>query len=516
MIIEMKDKRVSNLTGDAICRLPLERDVLPKYLMARRWYASKEGPAPSVTIEKFVRIPDVPEATVLILGVKAVKGPVKSYLFPIRTIWQSERPRTDVVCQLSVGPAIGWLVDGFGDDQFVRALLEGIRRAEGSPRIADGLVFCRSPSLNPDTSFAQSEIGRPGAEQSNTSVTAGEVMLKAFRKLEAGVHPELEMGKYLTETAGFTNVPSLLGSIEYVRPSTGVRTALCVLQSLIRNGKDGWQYVMERFKRPSKGGATGESEHELVILARKLGKRTAELHQAFGRATDNPDFKAEPISQDGLSQWELNLQSSISSVSESVASVLHQSGDADSVLAKSLVARKAELAAHVRALFPRSTKAKRTRLHGDFHLGQTVVTKEDVFIVDFEGEPLRSLAERRAKSLPMRDVAGMLRSLEYASAAAARDTELDAEASLAVQQLTSRMQWAFLMVYSETIAGCASFPEDLTQADNFLELCLIDKALYEVQYEIANRPAWINIPIAGLLAAMDGRTHSFGQRQFLG
>ena len=107
MIIEMKDKRVSNLTGDAICRLPLERDVLPKYLMARRWYASKEGPAPSVTIEKFVRIPDVPEATVLILGVKAVKGAVKSYLFPIRTIWQSERPRTDVVCHLSVGPAIG-------------------------------------------------------------------------------------------------------------------------------------------------------------------------------------------------------------------------------------------------------------------------------------------------------------------------------------------------------------------------------------------------------------------------
>jgi maltose alpha-D-glucosyltransferase / alpha-amylase len=208
MIIEMKDKRVSNLTGDAIYRLPLERDVLPKYLMARRWYASKEDPAPSVTIENSVPIPDLPEATLLILSVKAIKGAVKSYLFPIRTIWQSERPQTDVVCQLRVGPAIGWLVDGFGDNQFVRALLEGIRRAEGSRRTADGLVFCRSPSLNPDSSFTKSEIGRPGAEQSNTSITAGEVILKAFRKLEAGVHPELEMGKYLTETAGFTNVPS--------------------------------------------------------------------------------------------------------------------------------------------------------------------------------------------------------------------------------------------------------------------------------------------------------------------
>jgi trehalose synthase-fused probable maltokinase len=510
VIIEMKDKQVSNLTYDAICRVPFERDVLAQFLMARRWYASKEDIAPAVTIEKSIPIPDLPEAMVLILSVKAKKETGKSYLFPIQTIWECARPQTGVVCELRTGAVTGWLIDGFSDDRFVRALLEGIRRADGPSEIADGFVFSRSLTLDPRSIFAQSDIGRSGAEQSNTSVTAGEVILKAFRKLEPGAHPELEVGKYLTEVAGFRNVPKLLGSIEYVSRSTGSRTALCVLQSLIRNGKDGWEYVTEHLKRLSNEGATRrDGEHELINLAGNLGKRTAELHQAFGAATGNPDFAPEPISEDWLSQWERGLLSSVSSVIENLASRVHSYSDADGALANSLVAQRAELETRIRALFPKSTKAKRTRLHGDFHLGQTIITQTDVFIVDFEGEPMRPLTERRGKFLPLRDVAGMLRSLEYASAAATRETELPPESSSTLQQLTSRMQSRFLLAYAEAIAGCGSFPEDLTQADDFLALCLIEKALYEVQYEIANRPTWIGIPIAGLFDAMSPTRHSF-------
>jgi trehalose synthase-fused probable maltokinase len=509
MIIEMKDKRVSNVTSDGIFRLPLERDVLPRYLRACRWYASKDDAAPSVTVEKSLTISDLPDAKVLILGVKTNEA-AKRYLFPIRAIWECERPQTGVVCELRAGPAAGWLIDAFSDDQFVRVLLEGIRRTKCSSATVASLVFCRSQAFDPGCSFAQSDIKRSGAEQSNTSVTAGEAILKAFRQIEPGVHPELEMGRYLTETAGFGHVPKLLGSIEFVCPSTGSRTALCVLQSLIRDGKDGWEYVTAHLKKMRAEDRAGQgSAHELMSLAGKLGKRTAELHQAFGAATSNPAFEPEPASEDWLLQWKGSLLSSVSSVLGNVADRMNNFAGADSVIAKSLVARNGELTARVRARLPRSTKAKLTRLHGDFHLGQSLVTQGDVFIVDFEGEPMRPLAERRSKHLPLRDVAGMLRSLEYASATAAQDAELTEEETSTVQELSCRMQSSFLLAYSQAIAGCVSFPQDLTQADDLLELCLIEKALYEVQYEMANRPDWIKMPMAGLLAVMDGRRHSF-------
>jgi maltose alpha-D-glucosyltransferase/alpha-amylase len=195
-----------------------------------------------------------------------------------------------------------------------------------------------------------------------------------------------------------------------------------------------------------------------------------------------------------------------------VANRVNSLSDADRALGNSLVAKKADLASRIKALFPRSTKAKRTRLHGDLHLGQTLITQGDVYIVDFEGEPMRPLTERRGKFLPLRDVAGMLRSFEYASAAATRDTKLSAESSSTFQRLTSRLKAGFLLAYAEAIVGCVSFPEDTKQADNFLELCLIEKALYEVRYEIANRPAWVDIPVAGLLAAIDGKTRYFGHK----
>ena len=318
------------------------------------------------------------------------------------------------------------------------------------------------------------------------------------------------MGRYLTEKTRFRNVPKLLGSIEYVCPSAGSRTALCVLQGLIENAKDGWQHVTNHLKRLNDGAPAGrQSEHGLVLLAQQLGKRTAELHQALGAATDNPDFESEPASADWLLQWQADLLNGINSVTATLASRRDLFSDAHSALADRLMDRADELAARVGALFPKSTEAQRTRLHGDFHLGQILVRQGEVFIVDFEGEPMRPLAERRGKFLPLRDVAGMLRSFDYAGASAARDAESAGKAPSFLQEVTGRLQSHFLMAYGEAIAGCVSFPADLTQADDLLELCVIEKALYEVHYEIANRPAWIDIPIVSLLATMDGKKHGF-------
>jgi maltose alpha-D-glucosyltransferase/alpha-amylase len=369
MLIEMKDKHILGLRKASECGLRLVTDILPGYLTARRWYAAKEETAPFVTIDQWVPVPNLADAIVLLLDVKAKAGTRSRYLFPIRAIWECERPETGVVCDLQAGATAGWLVDGFSDDGFIRVLLEGIRQAEGQSKSAEGLVFYRSPAFAPGSGFQQSDIGRFGAEQSNTSVIAGDVILKAFRKLEPGVHPELEVGRYLTNTAKLRNVPKLLGSIEHVS-SSGERTALCVLQNMVRDGKDGWKHVTEHLNRLRNEGEAGrESEHELVTLARTLGKTTAELHQAFGTATDNRDFEPVPASQEWLAKWEHNLLASLSSASERVDARIQSLADGERAAANSFVTRKAELAARIKAIFPKSTKAMRTRLHGDFHLG---------------------------------------------------------------------------------------------------------------------------------------------------
>ena len=506
MHIEMNNKHVLNLTSDPLCRVPLVRDILPRYLMARRWYASKGDATPSVTIDAHVAVPDLADAIILLLGVKAKTGNPSSYFFPIRTIWECDRPEVGVVCELRAGAAAGWLVDGFSDDGFVRALLKCIQQADGESEKSNGLAFYASPGLGREAILEQSEIRRSGAEQSNTSIIAGDVIFKALRKIEPGIHPEIEIGRYLTNTVRLKSVPKILGSIEYVRaPSSCERTALCVLQSFVQGGQDGWKYVIKHLGRQ---GVGRDCTNHLVSLAKKLGKRTAELHQAFGTATDNPDFKPEPVSQEWLSMWENTLLESLSSASAQVEARKHNLTDGDRAVGNRFMARKTELAARIKAIFPRSTKAMRTRLHGDFHLGQTIITESDVFIVDFEGEPMRSLAERRGKYFPLRDVAGMLRSFEYASAAALREFEL-AETASPIEDVTKLMQSDFLAAYASAITGCVSFPHDLGEANGVLELCLIEKALYEVHYEIANRPDWLSIPIAYLLAPIDSNGHSF-------
>lgn len=202
---------------------------------------------PAIAIEMAIPIPDLPDAMALVLSLESQNGAVDSYFFPIRAVWDCAPPRSGIVGEFRAGRAIGWV-------SMVSATITLFayfwRVSVGPSRQRwQRLVFCKSPTFSPQSGFTECAIGRSGAEQSNASVTADDVILKAFRELEPGVHPELEVGRYLTEDAGFRNVPKLLGSIEYVCPSSKRRTALCVLQGLIRNGKDGWQYFTERLKK---------------------------------------------------------------------------------------------------------------------------------------------------------------------------------------------------------------------------------------------------------------------------
>lgn len=497
IIIDVKDPCGFDLSADAECLQQLERQALPSYLLDQRWYGAKSDVPPIIRVDRSIHFG--PSSWILILAV-TVQQEQRHYFVPVSAGWDAVSPTDRVIAELRSESSSGWLIDAFGNDRFVCGLLRGI--CTGSIEETNGLIFRRSTSFNPAPGFPeQVQITRPGAEQSNTSIVAGSVILKAYRRLEDGIHPEVEVGAFLTDTAGFGNVPEMLGTIEHVRSGANEPTVLCVLQSLIHDSRDGWNYVAGELASPSME-ASGDCSTRLCALAGQIGVRTAELHRAFALGS-GPAFAPEPISERWLKAWAATLTDAVRTACSRLQD-LRPAVVQDATKIESLISRGGELSDRIEELMPNQTAALRTRLHGDFHLGQTLVSANDIFIVDFEGEPMRPLVERRGKYLPIRDVAGMLRSFDYACATETRRRGLDAKEAPRLLNIASEMKSGFLENYRNSITGCLSFPEDLSQADDFLHLCLIEKSLYEISYELANRPDWVHIPIDGLISILDG------------
>jgi trehalose synthase-fused probable maltokinase len=256
-------------------------------------------------------------------------------------------------------------------------------------------------------------------------------------------------------------------------------------------------------------GDPGRTEPQLIALAHRLGQRTAELHRAFGVDTDDMAFASEPFQPDHLIDWARAICSSAGFIFDALNRARSGLNPASQQAADRLLRRRQDLLAQIGDLMPAKVDVRRTRVHGDYHLGQVLVANDDVFIIDFEGEPMRPLAERRGKHLPLRDVAGMLRSFQYAAASAARAVRADDDAVARLEASVGRMSATFLDAYVRAIRGCPSFPTDLGQATDLLRLFLIEKALYEVGYELAHRPDWTDIPLSAVLALVDG-AESFG------
>jgi trehalose synthase-fused probable maltokinase len=502
--IQLRDQNALNLVLDAECRRVLEQEILPGYLLNQRWYAAKGDGEPQVRVETF--IPLGPNGIVLLLAVNSDRE--ARYFLPVRAIWDNSLPEKVAMATLRAQSTSGLLIDALVDDAFVRCLLGhiGAQRDQGE---ADRLIFKRSRSFRPLPGFADdAELRRPNVEQSNTSIMAGAAILKAFRKLEAGIHPEVEIGTFLTDTVGFKNVPQLLGTVECVRQGNEP-IVLCVLQSLIDDSVDGWSVVAKGLRAVT-AVAKGKDSAHLLSLAGRLGLRAAELHRAFAEGTE-PAFVPEPISTQWLTRWSQTLEDNVQAAFSLLEGLRVNGTNQKRPQLDSALSRHEDLIRRIHDLMPSETSAVRTRIHGDLHLGQTLVTVDDVFIVDFEGEPMRTLAERRAKYLPMRDVAGMLRSFDYACAMEIRRRKLNAdEEGQFLREVAKDMKSIFLERYRGAMTGCQSFPQDLFQANAFLTLGLIEKAVYEITYEAANRPDWVNIPIDALIVLLDDKQQGFG------
>jgi maltose alpha-D-glucosyltransferase/alpha-amylase len=489
-------------------RATLETEVLPAYLPMRRWFGAKDRPVRSVRIEAAA---PGPIADTLLAEIAADSGNGEErYLLPLGIVWDDENPSA-LAQQLALarvrrGPRVGFLTDAFALEPFVRALVAACRehRQSGGDIEVD---YTSAPFELPQDG---TQIRWLAAEHSNSSLIVDEsVFVKLYRRIEEGPRPEAEMARRLA-AAGFSNTPPYLGGI--VRTREGRSSMLALLQSFVRNQGDGWTWSQDYLERAvyntEQGAETGGADEALDgygTFAATIGRRLGELHEALAGPTDDPTFAAEPASADDVAKWTARAKSGLeAAVAELAARTEWADADTEAA-ARAVLARSGRVLAVFDRLGSAGIGTERMPIHGDFHLGQVLVSSGDVYIVDLEGEPAHALGERSGKSSPLKDLAGLLRSLDYASTAANIDGRSGAPREERAQLLERFRDRAIADAVTAYAAARRRPPEELG-ADGalgaLLRMFLLEKAAYEVRYEIAHRPSWIGTPIRGLARLM--------------
>jgi maltose alpha-D-glucosyltransferase/alpha-amylase len=519
------------------------QSLLVPWLEQRRWLGGKGRSVRSVGIGTNVAVPlsGGDAAQLLVLDVEFVGMEGQRYLAPLMFTPAADayhvhhRHPGAVICRVRAVEGEGVLHDAAAGPAFAHALLALI--AEGARVGADSarLVGVRHGAGAAPAAEVEPRVG--GAEQSNTSIAYGDrYVLKLLRRVEEGVNLDCEMGLELNRV-GFPATPPVLGALEL---KVGRRSATVgVLQSFVPHQDDAWTFTLEAlerfFERALAAGAGAEPGplpeepalraaqepipepvHGVVgeaylDAAQLLGRRTAELHLALA-AVDAPDFRPEPFTslyQRSLYQAMRNL---VGQSWESLAHATHALNGEQRRLAEELRARRGDLIARFRGLVDHRIEGERTRIHGDYHLGQVLYTGKDFVVIDFEGEPGRPLSERRLKRSPLRDVAGMLRSFDYAAAQgleSARAVAVGAgERDVLEPWARFWQRWvsvAFLRGYFEAAGSARFLPRELGERRTLLDVLVLEKAVYELEYELNNRPHWVGIPARGILDLLEDR-----------
>lgn len=501
----------------------LEADTLPLFLPLQRWFGAKDGRVGAVTVEQLGALGDY---QLTVLDVKTGDGP-QQYFLPLAARWGEENLRpgapklAHTLAKVRRGPRMGALIDATYDEGFALAVLDAMRKGHDIAAGDGQLRFVGSEALS-----ALAEPGDPrplGVEQSNVSVAfADTVILKMFRRLRPGPQPDVEVGRFLTEVAGFSHTPTLLGTLGHL-DAEGAATTLAAAFAFVPNQGDAWGNVVGALERDLEAmalhaGTAGEIEPATdaergfdfpLDIGALLGQRTAELHRALASQTDDPAFACEPLTQDQLKAWSADALADGDATLDRLREIR---GSVDEDLAAdidTLLGLRRQLRARLKAAASLKPAAAVSRIHGDYHLGQVLVAQNDLMAVDFEGEPRRSLEERRAKSSPLRDVAGMLRSFDYA-AAMALSAHGHRIGALSEHDRDRAAQWrshttaAFLEAYRAHIGDAPTWPGNEKLARALLDLFTLQKAVYEIGYELANRPAWVGIPIRGTIEILQG------------
>jgi maltose alpha-D-glucosyltransferase/alpha-amylase len=517
----------------------LETGSLPEYLPKQRWFAGKSRRIKSTQILDWTMFNSSHSALVLV-EVQFDAGLSEVYFMPLAMTFAEaahELQRTSpnaIVAPVISDQGSGVLHDGAFDESTCRELLCLIEK-EGELEARRGRIRgVRGKSFRDilGTAATPLPVRRSSAEQTNTSILYGDrFILKMLRHQEPGLNPDAEIGRCLTENAKFDRVPPFAGSIEYEPRADDEPLTLATLQGLVANEGDGWKWTLEELDRyfetcaplPFPDDLRAERKDPVELSGRPasqlardhvgiyldsastLGRRTAELHLALASAKDDPAFAPEPLTAGDLQVLLADLRQRASRVFDVLKERLPYLPDEAVEIAAAVLSCRTRILDHFEALRPEAFRTWRIRVHGDYHLGQVLRVKTDFVILDFEGEPARPLADRRAKQCPLKDVAGMLRSFSYAAYSSLINYTARHPGDVATLEPWAQL-WEqcvsteFLRAYRETTHGAEFLPADADDFRKVLDGFLVDKALYEVLYELNARPAWVRIPLMGIMS----------------
>jgi maltose alpha-D-glucosyltransferase/alpha-amylase len=501
-----------------------------RYIRSRRWFAAKARTVNTVRIQETVPI-SREAGSVVILEIEYADGEPERYLLPLamaqaRRADEPERTTT-LIARLRDGCL---LYEPIADERFGNALLDIIgrrKRLKGRGGLLNGAPTREFRELRNGGALHAQVLK---VEQSNTAIVFGEkLFLKLFRRLEPGINTDLEMGLFLNEETTFRNTPRIAGSIDYANGSEP--TTVAILQSYTANSGDAWRFTLDVinrfFERVVSDPAAVESltkatpSEPLLTLAEKppsnvaqeliagyladaelLGRRTAQMHLALASREDIAAFKPEPFTP----HYQRSIYQSIRSLTVQTLQLLRRRAK-QIPEAELLLGREDEIHQRLRKLIDVRIGGSRIRIHGDYHLGQVLFTGNDFVIIDFEGEPARPLSERRIKRGALRDVAGMLRSFQYAPYAVVygqSEGSVIRSEDVGALEAGSRFwqRWvsaAFLRAYLSDSVTATHLPSDRNELRVLLDAYLLEKAFYEIGYELNNRPDWVRIPLRGAL-----------------
>jgi maltose alpha-D-glucosyltransferase / alpha-amylase len=523
----------------------LERAILPSYLADCRWFGAKARVIQQIRIADIAPIgPDPHIAYLLFLEVRYTEGSNEMYLLPVSFgsvdgVEKLKEIPQAVIAALKTGNGSGVLIDAVHVEGFRAEMFRMLTRKK-SVRAGRGEVIAYPGEILKKRKISNQQIEHTRvlkAEQSNTSILYGnEYFFKLYRRLDEGINPDLEMGRFLTEQAGFHNTPAYAGAVEYRR--SGVEpVVLGILQQLVTNQGDAWNFSLANTGRYIESVLARRNEIEqipappmsLVQLAgeeppaimqeliggvylemiRLLGRRTAEMHLALASAPDDPRFAPEPFSL----HYQRSLYHSMRTLTKRVFELLKKNlrdlPDEVRHDVEDVVGLEKEIITRFSNLFGRKIPAMKIRMHGDYHLGQVLFTGNDFVIIDFEGEPARTIGERRLKRSPLRDVAGMIRSFHYPTY-----SFLFTSNTISPEDRLTLRPWAdlwytyvsgvFLKSYLATVGAAPFIPKEDDELELMLNAYLMEKAIYEVGYELNNRPGWVVIPVHGIKYLLEG------------
>lgn len=507
---------------------------LPAFLPLQRWFGGKARQIQSVALEDCVPI-RLTNATALIAlaRVEYAQGPGEAYVLPLLLPPQTAQAAKDSSDRILAIPDPSSsreivLTDAFEHQEFLTCLFHSIQAGVSYLGSQGELQAKHTKALSKLLPASeQTPTGRRiKAEQSNTSILYGEhLILKFFRKLAEGINPDLEIGFFLTEEAHFGNIPPLGGSLEYLSRD-GKSMTVGMLQAFVPNRGDAWQHTLAslhrflaelaarfdgddlraasaiRQGRPLPGDLSEVLKEPLESME-LLGKRTAEMHLALASGKEGTEFTPEPITSEFRESLERGIHDLVLRNFGLLREKLPSLPEGVQKTAAEILNLEDDVLLECHSGLEEELQATRIRIHGDYHLGQVLFTGSDYFIIDFEGEPARPLVERRAKKSPLQDVAGMLRSFQYAAHTAVLSVRGQVgQTSELLERLTD--EWVtlvsrrFLDAYRRTAESASFLPKNSAEFDALLRVHLLEKAVYELGYELNNRPDWLTIPLIGI------------------